>query len=265
MCLWLLGSTKMKLQLSSSMRCINNESPTLKLSSADGASRIALTEEIPLRCSMSSLLHRESMRTAAVERVVAPIATHLCHLVLLCDGEEEPEQIGQLEEAAQAVAKATEALAAVASRYGALTVCVCVCVSGCVCVWLQLCLYLHVQCTSNSRVFVSRYVSGTDDEELHVEMSSLLESVAVSGQHVLLAAQKLSIQPALPEHRDELITATQSVFLGVVKVKYEFTLCKCVYKCVVTLLKQAEGGMNVGIYECVTMGTSFHGCITVLP
>lgn len=58
-------------------------------------------------------------------------------------------------------------------------------------------------------------------------MSSLLESLAVSGQHVLLAVQKLSIQPALPEHREELITATQRVFLGVVKVKYDFTLQVC--------------------------------------
>ncbi|XP_056902986.1 uncharacterized protein LOC130533516 isoform X2 [Takifugu flavidus] len=49
-------------------------------------------------------------------------------------------------------------------------------------------------------------------------MSSLLESVAVSGPHLLLAAQKLSIQPAVPEHREELIAATQTVFLEVVKV-----------------------------------------------
>lgn len=77
---------------------------------------------------------------------------------------------------------------------------------------------------SDSRVSASRYVTGTEDEELHTETSSLLESVAVSGQHVLLAAQKLSIQPALPEHKEELITATQSVFLGVVKVKHDFTL-----------------------------------------
>lgn len=56
-----------------------------------------------------------------------------------------------------------------------------------------------------------------------MEVSSLLESVTVSGQHVLLAAQKLSIQPSLAEHREELITATQNVFLGVVKVKYDFS------------------------------------------
>ncbi|KAM7408927.1 hypothetical protein PAMA_002580 [Pampus argenteus] len=127
---------------------------------------------------MSSLLDHGLIRTAAVERVVAPIACHLCHLVLLCDGAEKPEQFSHLEEAAQAVAKATENMSAVASRC----------------------------------------IRETEDEVLHMEMSSLLESVTMSGQHVLLAAQKLSIQPSLTEHREELITATQSVFLGVVKV-----------------------------------------------
>uniref|UniRef100_A0A3Q1EBH4 Uncharacterized LOC110949986 n=1 Tax=Acanthochromis polyacanthus TaxID=80966 RepID=A0A3Q1EBH4_9TELE len=68
----------------------------------------------------------------------------------------------------------------------------------------------------NTRPFTCRHVSDTEDGVLHMEMSSLLESVTVSGQHVLLAAQKLSIPPSLPEHREELITATQNVFLGVV-------------------------------------------------
>lgn len=66
---------------------------------------------------MSCPLDHGLIRTAAVERVVAPIACHLCHLVLLCDSAEEPEQFRHLEEAAQAVAKATENMAAVASRY----------------------------------------------------------------------------------------------------------------------------------------------------
>ncbi|XP_051285265.1 uncharacterized protein LOC127379550 [Dicentrarchus labrax] len=127
---------------------------------------------------MSPLLDHGLIRTAAVEQVVAPIASHLCYLVLLCDSAEEPEQFSQLEGAAQAVAKATENMAAVAARQ----------------------------------------IRETEDEVLHMEMSSLLESVTVSGQHVLLAAQKLSIQPSLTEHREELITATQNVFLGVVKV-----------------------------------------------
>lgn len=66
---------------------------------------------------MSSLLDHGLIRTAAVEQVLAPIANHLCHLVLLCDSADEPEQFSHLEEAAQAVAKATENMAVVASRY----------------------------------------------------------------------------------------------------------------------------------------------------
>lgn len=66
---------------------------------------------------MSSLLEHGFSRTAAVEKVVAPIASHLCLLVLLCDSAEEPDRFSQLETAAQAVARATENMAAVASRY----------------------------------------------------------------------------------------------------------------------------------------------------
>ncbi|XP_017164587.1 uncharacterized protein LOC103477053 isoform X2 [Poecilia reticulata] len=125
---------------------------------------------------MSSLLEHSFVRTAALERVVAPIATHLCYLVLLCDNmDDESELFSRLEAAALGVAKATDNMAAVVS-------------------------------------------SNTEDEVLHMEMSSLLEPLCVTGRHVLLAAQKLSIQPNLPEHREELITATQNVFLGVLKV-----------------------------------------------
>lgn len=67
--------------------------------------------------TMSSLLDHGLIRTAAVERVVAPIACHLCHLVLLCDSAEEPEQFSQLEGAARTLAKSTENMAGVASRY----------------------------------------------------------------------------------------------------------------------------------------------------
>lgn len=118
MCLWLLGSIKIKLQLVCSTGSINNEGPVLSSAAADGASRLAPTTEEALCCSMSSLLHRGAVRTAAVEQVVAPLATHLCHLVLLCDSEGEPEQFSRLEEAAQGVAKATVEMAAAARRYG---------------------------------------------------------------------------------------------------------------------------------------------------
>lgn len=62
-------------------------------------------------------------------------------------------------------------------------------------------------------------MSETDDEVLRVEMSSMLEPLTLSGQHVLLAAQKLNIQPGVTEHKEELVTATQNVFLTLVKVK----------------------------------------------
>ncbi|TNN61769.1 Catenin alpha-2 [Liparis tanakae] len=128
--------------------------------------------------TMSSVFDHGLIRTAAVEQAVAPMASHLCLLVLLCDSAEEAGQMSRLEAAAQAVAKATGNMAAVASRQ----------------------------------------IRNTEDDILHVEMSSLLESVTVSGQHVLLAAQKLSIQPGVTEHREELIAAAQNVFLGVAKV-----------------------------------------------
>lgn len=49
-------------------------------------------------------------------------------------------------------------------------------------------------------------------------MGPLLEPLIMSGQHVLLVTQKLSIQPEVREHREELTEATQNVLLGVVKV-----------------------------------------------
>lgn len=65
---------------------------------------------------MSSPLDHGLIRTVAVERVVAPIASHIYYLVLLCDSEEDPERFSQLEGAAVTVAEATENLAAAASR-----------------------------------------------------------------------------------------------------------------------------------------------------
>ncbi|XP_031660698.1 uncharacterized protein LOC116357456 [Oncorhynchus kisutch] len=131
---------------------------------------------------MASFLDQASLlKTAAIEKVVAPIAVHLVHLVLLCEraeGLEGPEQFTQLEGEAQAVARATMNMAAVAYRRS----------------------------------------EASDDEVMRTKMSSLVEPMTVSGQHVLLAAQKLSIQPSLAEHREELITATQNVLLGVVKI-----------------------------------------------
>uniref|UniRef100_A0A3Q2ZC45 Uncharacterized LOC109516119 n=1 Tax=Hippocampus comes TaxID=109280 RepID=A0A3Q2ZC45_HIPCM len=131
--------------------------------------------------SMYSSLGHGLVRTAAADQVVAPFACHLCHLVLLCDNLEDHEHFSQLEEAAQTVAKATDNMAAVASRQ----------------------------------------VSDTDDDVLRKEMASLLEPITLSGQHVLLAAQKLSIQPSLTAHKEELIAAAQTVFLSVVLLVHD--------------------------------------------
>uniref|UniRef100_A0AAY4E106 Uncharacterized protein n=1 Tax=Denticeps clupeoides TaxID=299321 RepID=A0AAY4E106_9TELE len=64
--------------------------------------------------------------------------------------------------------------------------------------------------------FVFRIMVDSEDDVLRMEMSPLVESMTVAGQHVLLASQKLSIQPNLVEHREELILATQNVLLGVI-------------------------------------------------
>lgn len=65
---------------------------------------------------MASLLDHGLIKTAAIERVVAPIAARLCHLVLLCESAEGTVQFARLEGAAQAVAKATKNMATMGSR-----------------------------------------------------------------------------------------------------------------------------------------------------
>ncbi|ROI46697.1 Catenin alpha-2 [Anabarilius grahami] len=127
---------------------------------------------------MTSILEDGLIKTSSIEQVVAPLSTHLCHLILLCGSETELDEFIRLEAAAKAVAKASKNMAAVATRL----------------------------------------VADTEDEILKMEMDPLVESLTVSGQHVLLATQKLSIQPEVIDHREELIEATQNVLLGVVKI-----------------------------------------------
>ncbi|XP_073729622.1 uncharacterized protein [Misgurnus anguillicaudatus] len=134
--------------------------------------------------AMASLLEDGLIRTGAIEQVVVPLSTHLCQLILLCGSETElnkythQDQFTQLEAAATAVSKASKNMAAVATRL----------------------------------------MADTEDNILKMEMSPLVESLTVSGQHVLLATQKLSIQPEVMDHREELIEATQNVLLTVVKI-----------------------------------------------
>ncbi|KAJ8359822.1 hypothetical protein SKAU_G00163470 [Synaphobranchus kaupii] len=118
------------------------------------------------------------VKTKSIERVVAPIVTHLCHLVLICESGEVAEQFATLEGAAEGVAKASKNMAARASKLAA----------------------------------------ESDDDIMKTEMDPVVASMKLSGQHMLLAAQKLSIQPHLANHRDELISSTQNVLLGLLKI-----------------------------------------------
>ncbi|XP_062851512.1 catenin alpha-3 [Trichomycterus rosablanca] len=127
---------------------------------------------------MAFLTEDNLMRTISLERVVAPIATHLFYLLLLSESEADTEQFTQLEVSGCAVAKASRNMANVASRV----------------------------------------ISESDDDIMRIEMSPLLESLIISGQQVLLETQKLSIQPEVTEHRGELVKATQNVLLGVLKI-----------------------------------------------
>ncbi|MFT7806071.1 uncharacterized protein LOC111849574 isoform X1 [Arapaima gigas] len=118
------------------------------------------------------------IKMTSIERVVTPIATHLCHLILIFENEEVTDQVAGLERAAENVAEAIRSMAAVASRLS----------------------------------------QESNDAVTKKEMEPVVMSLIASGQHVLLAAQKLSIHPHQDEHKEELITSTQNVLLGVLKV-----------------------------------------------
>ncbi|KAI5108598.1 hypothetical protein C0J45_2192, partial [Silurus meridionalis] len=127
---------------------------------------------------MASPVDDSLIKTIAIEKVIAPIATHICYLTLLSETNHETRQLLQLETSARAVAKASKNMADVASRV----------------------------------------MAESDDDIMRLEMGPLLKPLMMSGQHVLLATQKLSIHPEVKEHMEELIEATQNVLLGVVKV-----------------------------------------------
>lgn len=65
---------------------------------------------------------------------------------------------------------------------------------------------------------VPRFLEGLDDDIMRREMEPAMSALVASGRHVLLAAQKLSIQPSQAEHKEEFVMSIQNVFLGVVKV-----------------------------------------------
>ncbi|XP_069035955.1 catenin alpha-3 isoform X1 [Lepisosteus oculatus] len=119
-----------------------------------------------------------TIRTRSVERVVAPIAAQVCRLLVGGGRGGRGEAPAPLEEAAAAVAAAMRRLAAVASRLA----------------------------------------EESEDDILRKEMGTATDCVLASGQNLLLAAQKLNIQPTSPDHREELIISAQNVLLGTLKI-----------------------------------------------
>ncbi|XP_066552796.1 uncharacterized protein LOC136718903 isoform X2 [Amia ocellicauda] len=118
------------------------------------------------------------IKTKSIERVIAPIAAQVCHLIIISELGGRAQEFAELEGAAEDVAKATKKMASVAFRL----------------------------------------VQESEDDILQKEMRPAMESLIASGQNILLAAQKLSIQPQISDHKEELVIATQNVLLGTLKI-----------------------------------------------
>uniref|UniRef100_A0A8B9J1P2 Uncharacterized protein n=1 Tax=Amazona collaria TaxID=241587 RepID=A0A8B9J1P2_9PSIT len=112
----------------------------------------------------------------AIQRILCPMAVQLCHLILALEWEDGicPD----VRENAEALAKATEELAAVARRLA----------------------------------------EESGDEALEEEMHPASESLVLAGRKVLLAAHRLRGQPHSPGPREELAEAAQGVLMETAKI-----------------------------------------------
>ncbi|CAH2253129.1 catenin alpha-2-like isoform X4 [Pelobates cultripes] len=108
------------------------------------------------------------------------MAVQLCHLIisLECDRANYSGIQWDLEQIADNLSKSTEHFAHVAIR-------------------------LNAQC---------------DDKCLKEEMEQAANAVLIIGKNMLLAVQKLCIQPSVQKHHEELIIAAQSILLGTLKI-----------------------------------------------
>ncbi|RXM98994.1 Catenin alpha-1 [Acipenser ruthenus] len=118
------------------------------------------------------------IKAKSIERVIAPIAAQVCHLIIISEWGDSDGKFAHLEEEAEEVAKVTKQLALVASRLA----------------------------------------EESEDDILRKEMGPARELVVISGNNMLLAAQKLCIQPQYPQHREELIASAKDVLMGTLKI-----------------------------------------------
>ncbi|GAB0187807.1 hypothetical protein GRJ2_001246000 [Grus japonensis] len=114
-----------------------------------------------------------------IQRVLCPMATQLCHLILAQEQEDGMCQtFPDLGKNAEILAKATEELASVARRLA----------------------------------------EESSDEVVEEEMCPAAESLVLAGRCVLLAARKLQVQPDNPSHREELAAAAKRVLAETAKI-----------------------------------------------
>ncbi|XP_007892115.1 uncharacterized protein LOC103178933 [Callorhinchus milii] len=120
-----------------------------------------------------------AVKTKNIERIIVPTAAQISHLIILSQWQDiSDDNFSDLEPTAKEVAKATEELVFAAKRL----------------------------------------VTDSVDDLLKKEMGPALEFAAMSGKGILMAAQKLAFQPALSEHRNELITSAQNILQGVMQI-----------------------------------------------
>uniref|UniRef100_A0A3B3RZX6 Uncharacterized LOC111849574 n=1 Tax=Paramormyrops kingsleyae TaxID=1676925 RepID=A0A3B3RZX6_9TELE len=115
------------------------------------------------------------IKMRSIERVVSPIATHLYNLILMCERYK----------------------AVVHPEYYSTTL---------RCAHTQLGDANLPHCTDIKirLLCVPRLLEGLDDGIMRREMEPAMSALVASGRHVLLVAQKLSIEPSQAEHKEEL-------------------------------------------------------------
>ncbi|XP_075269780.1 uncharacterized protein LOC142360538 isoform X2 [Opisthocomus hoazin] len=115
----------------------------------------------------------------AIRRLLCPMATQLCHLILTLEWEDGIRQaFPDLGESAEKLAKATEELASVARRLA----------------------------------------EESSDDVFREETCPAAESLVLAGRCVLLAARKLQVQPDNPSHREELAASAKRVLTETLKI-----------------------------------------------
>ncbi|XP_028580747.2 uncharacterized protein LOC114594788 [Podarcis muralis] len=117
--------------------------------------------------------------TKSTERIISPMVAELYHLIIAVQwGEVNREGLAGLQEAAEELAKATGQLSSTARRLA----------------------------------------EESDDEVLKREMAPAAESLLISGENILLVAQKLLIQPDAKNCLEELASSAKRILVETIKV-----------------------------------------------